>query len=116
MEQVAGGPVPSETIRFLSKLKRGIRSNSLPLFFAAAYFAAISTLSVLRYYAFTDAWDFGGFVQSFSNASHGGFFLQTIDAFFAKGFPQTQVISFMGLHFSPVLFLIVPVYAAFPYP
>ncbi|MDG6925905.1 MAG: DUF2079 domain-containing protein [Nitrososphaerota archaeon] len=80
------------------------------------YSVVMSYLSVLRYESFTDAWDFGGFVQSIADATRGGFFLQTIDAYFAKGFPQTEVISFFGLHFSPILYLLVPIYAAFPYP
>jgi uncharacterized membrane protein len=82
----------------------------------SAYFVILSYFSILRYEAFTDAWDFGGFVQSLSNAAHGGFFLQTIDGYFAKGFPETEVISFFGLHFSPILYALVPIYAAFPYP
>jgi uncharacterized membrane protein len=80
------------------------------------YSVVLSYLSVLRYETFTDAWDFGGFVQSIADATRGGFFLQTIDAYFAKGFPQIEVISFMGLHFSPILYLLVPIYALFPYP
>jgi uncharacterized membrane protein len=97
--------------------------NRLRLLERITPFAAISTysivlsyLSILRYETFTDAWDFGGFVQSIADATRGGFFLQTIDAYFAKGFPQTEVISFMGLHFSPILYLLVPIYALFPYP
>jgi uncharacterized membrane protein len=91
-------------------------SNNVEYLFVTVYFILVSYLSILRYLAFTDAWDFGGFVQSLSNASHGGFFLQTIDGFFAIGFPQSQVIPFFALHFSPILYLFVPVYAAFPFP
>lgn len=90
--------------------------QAFPFICAAVFSTVLSYLAVLRYDAFTDAWDFGGFVQSLSNATQGGFFLQTIDAYFAKGFPQTEVISFMGLHFSPILYLLVPIYALFPYP
>jgi len=90
--------------------------NAPPFVGAAAYSVILSYLSILRYESYTDAWDFGGFVQSIADATRGGFFLQTIDAYFAKGFPQVEVISFFGLHFSPVLYLLVPIYALFPYP
>ncbi len=82
----------------------------------AAYSVIMSYYSILRFEAFTDTWDFGGFVQSFTSAINGGFFLQTIDGYFAKGFPEVQTISFFGLHFSPILYLLVPAYVAFPFP
>lgn len=95
--------------------RKDILIRATPYTLISAYIVIMSYLSVLRFDTFTDAWDFGGFVQSISNASHGGFFLQTIDGYFANGFPQTEVISFMGLHFSPILYLFVPIYAIFPY-
>lgn len=75
---------------------------------------ALSYLSVLRYWSFTDAWDLGGFVQSVWSASHGGLLDYTVNSFFYVGFPSQLVHSYLGTHFSPLLFLMVPAYTLVP--
>ena len=77
---------------------------------------ALSFLSALRYWSFTDAWDLGGFVQSIWSASHGGLLDYTVNSFFYVGFPGQLVHSYLGTHFSPFLFLLVPAYALAPSP
>ena len=77
---------------------------------------ALSYLSALRYWSFTDAWDLGGFVQSIWSASHGGLLDYTVNSFFYVGFPGQLVHSFLGTHFSPFLFLLVPAYILAPSP
>ena len=76
----------------------------------------LSYLSVLRYWSFTDAWDLGGFAQSIWSASHGGLLDYTVNSFFYVGFPGQLAHSYLGTHFSPFLFLMVPAYALVPDP
>ncbi|MDO8620096.1 MAG: DUF2079 domain-containing protein [bacterium] len=70
----------------------------------ALYTVVFGTLTALRHYHFaTQAWDLGIFTQSFWNASHGRGLINTIE----------QVSNHLGVHFSPILFLLVPGYAFF---
>ncbi len=79
-------------------------------------FEVVSYLSILRYESFTDAWDFGSYIQSVYTTIHGGVLLSTPNAFFYTGFPTTLLHSFLGVHFSPFLFALVPLFALFPAP
>ncbi len=70
----------------------------------ALYALLFGTLVVLRHASFvTQTWDLGIFVQTFWNASHGRGLVNTIE----------QVPHHLGVHFSPVLYLLVPGYALF---
>jgi uncharacterized membrane protein len=75
------------------------------------YVTILSYLSMLRYWAFADAWDLGGFVQAVYTATRGLPLVYTLNPFFYKGFPDSLAFSFLGTHFSPVLYLLVPLYA-----
>jgi uncharacterized membrane protein len=75
-----------------------------------AYMLIFANLTILRHYAYsTKAWDLGIFTQSLWTTSfEGKFFYHTCELFLNPSG------SFFGVHFSPVLFLIVPLYRAFP--
>jgi len=91
-------------------------SHRPELLLAIADSIVLSYLSALRYWSYTDAWDLGGFVQSIWSASHGGLLDNTVNSFFYLGFPGQLVHTFLGTHFSPFLFLLVPPYALVPSP
>jgi uncharacterized membrane protein len=64
----------------------------------------------MRFYTYRTYIDLGVFDQSFSTALHGRLFYET---------PDIIVIpsgSFLGTHFSPLMFLILPIYAVYPHP
>ena len=76
------------------------------------YTAVFSFFTIMKHYSFrTYAWDLGIFNQSFWTTVHDG-----------KLFYNTPELlinpsgSFFGIHFSPVLFLVLPFYAIFSTP
>ncbi|MCI4347545.1 MAG: DUF2079 domain-containing protein [Thermoplasmata archaeon] len=69
-------------------------------------------LCYLRYLAhYTNAWDLGIFQQSLWTTAHDGRLL-----YYTAELPWNHSGSFLGVNFSPVLFLLVPLYAAWPDP
>lgn len=76
------------------------------------YGILFSGITVTRYYVFkTRAWDFGIFTQSFwTTMNSGKLFYHTCELI------VNPSGSFFGVHFSPILFLILPFYAAFETP
>ena len=95
------------------KLKRIFGANSrlsalsLVWILAAAYIFLFSLLSVVRYCSFiTNAWDLGEFSQSMWTTLHGG------------GIFQNNVVfdSEFHVHFRPIMFLLLPIYAIFESP
>lgn len=88
------------------------RSNLILGLSVLVYGVVFSSLTILRYYAFkTCAWDFGIFTQSYWTTVHTGrFFYHTCELF------VNPSGSFFGVHFSPILFLIVPFYWIVPIP
>jgi uncharacterized membrane protein len=72
----------------------------------AFYGIFFSLLTILRYYSFmTRAWDFGIFTQSFWTTLYANRFLYNTCELFVN--PSG---SFFGVHFSPILFFILPFY------
>ena len=70
------------------------------------YTVVLSTLTSLRHYCFqTFAFDFGIFVQIFWNSVNGNFMFTQ-----PRGIP-TSPRSFLGVHVSPLLVLLLPIYA-----
>lgn len=70
------------------------------------YVLVLSTASLVRHYSFqTSAWDLGIFDQAFSSVLSGHLFYYTAELYANPGG------SIFGVHFSPVLFLLVPFYA-----
>lgn len=109
----------------LVRLKKGIRlcarsrllkSPQSPYFViivvaTIAYTIIFSSVTILKHYNFqTYGWDLGIFMQAlYTTAFHNKLFHYTVE------FPSNPSCSFFGVHFSPFLFLLVPVYRALPY-
>lgn len=88
------------------------RADRIILLFITVYAIVFSAYTVLMHYAFkTYAWDLGIFTQSlWTTVNTGRPFHYTIETF------VNPSQNFFGTHFSPILFLVVPVYAAFQSP
>jgi len=98
--------------RFAEKVKSYVRSHKFPLLLLISiliYTAVFSYISILKHNLFfTTAWDLGIYEQSIrSTANAGKFFWYTVEL------PINPGGCFFGIHFSPVLFLVVPVYKIF---
>jgi len=97
-------------VRQLRKIfgtKARLSSLSVVWIFVAAYIILFSFLSIIRYYSFiTNAWDLGELSQSMWTTLHGG------------GIFQNNVVfdSEFHVHFRPILFLLLPIYAIFESP
>jgi uncharacterized membrane protein len=93
-------------LRTRTKVGNVERSKILLIISIVAYGVVFFTLTVLRYYAFrTRAWDLGIFTQSFWTTSNAGkFFYYTCELV------VNPSGSFFGVHFSPILFLVLPFY------
>jgi uncharacterized membrane protein len=88
------------------------RSYIILFSFIMIYAVSFSTLSIFRYYAFkTRAWDLGIFTQSFWTTLYAGKFLYHTCEIFIN--PSG---SFFGVHFSPILFLVLPFYRIYTAP
>lgn len=76
------------------------------------YTAYFSGYTLLMHYAFrTYAWDLGIFTQSlWTTLNEGKLFYYVVEL------PVNPSGSFLGTHFSPILFLVLPVYALFQSP
>jgi len=102
---------------FRSKLERAINfternAGKLVFVLIAAYTLIFSSYTIFMHYAFkTYAWDLGIFTQSlWTTVNKHRLFYYTIEL------PANPSGSFLGTHFSPILFLIVPIYALFQTP
>ncbi len=90
-----------------------IRSDYFILFLIAFFYViVVSSLAISRHYAFrTNAWDLGIYSQSlYSTLNHGKILYYTSEL---AGNPSG---SLFGIHFSPFLFLLVPIYAIYQNP
>lgn len=95
------------------RIKTLIRSDYFVLFLIASiYVIIISTLALSRHYAFgTNTWDLGIYSQSlYSTLNHGKILYYTAEL---MGNPSG---SLFGIHFSPFLFLLLPIYALYQNP
>ena len=73
----------------------------------ALYSVIFITLSSLRHYHFeTQTWDMGIFAQTFWNATQGEGLQNRIE----------ETHNHLGVHWSPILWLLVPGYAVFQSP
>lgn len=75
-----------------------------------AFYAIIfSYYTIMRHYSFrSDAWDLGLIVQSIANAIRGRLFTNNVELFFSP------TGSYFGVHFAPVLFLVMPFFYLLP--
>lgn len=97
----------------IARLKPVIRSDYfILLIMATIYVIVVSTLSIMAHYAFyTNAWDLGIYTQSLHTTLNNGRFL-----YYTAELPGNPSGCFFGIHFSPFLFLILPIYAIFQNP
>lgn len=98
----------SLSIRFLGRE----RAELLIYLSIAVYTVVFSWHMILQYLAFhTYAWDLGIYNQAMWTTAHQGqLFYYTCELYFVPNG------SFFGIHFSPILFFIVPIYALFSRP
>ncbi len=76
---------------------------------ALFFFLYLSVVTVARYRAYwSPSFDFGIFVQSFWSMLHRGLPYTTLE----RGYD----LSHFAVHFSPALYLFLPIFAIFPYP
>ncbi len=75
-----------------------------------AYTLVFSFVALMRFYTFRTYIDLGIFDQAFSSTLRGSFFYETPDL---VTIPSG---SFLGTHFAPLVFLLVPIYAVYPNP
>lgn len=98
--------------KLMEKIGSYVRFRKLPVLLLASiltYVIVLSCLSILKHGLFlTTAWDLGIYEQGiWSTANAGRFFWYTVEL------PINPNGCFFGIHFSPVLFLVVPVYKIF---
>jgi len=97
----------------MRRIKTIIRSDYFILFLiAVVYVVIVSSLAISRHYAFgTNTWDLGIYSQSlYTTLNHGKILYYTAEL---TGNPSG---SLFGIHFSPFLFLLAPVYAIYQNP
>ncbi len=76
-----------------------------------AYSIVCFTLEFMSYHSFrVYTWDLGIFNQALSSTLKGRFFYYTSEPFY------TSNGCFLGTHFGPILFLVLPFYAVYPRP
>ena len=88
-------------------------SANKPLYLAIIFYViALSAFTILKEKAFlTSGFDLGIFNQAFSTTIHQHrFFYETGDLSFNPNG------NFFGVHFSPILFILLPFYAIYPSP
>jgi uncharacterized membrane protein len=87
------------------------RAELLLIAIVMAYIFFLSLFTIERYNSFlTNALDLGIFNQAFWTTLHGKLFYATPDL------PVIPSGSFLGTHFAPIMFLLLPIYAIHPYP
>jgi uncharacterized membrane protein len=74
------------------------------------YIAGFSLLTLMRFYTYRTYIDLGVFDQAFYTTLHGRLFYETPDIIIIPSG------SFLGTHFAPLLFLLLPIYALDPRP
>ncbi len=96
----------------LEKVKNYVRHHKFPVLLVISiltYTMLLSYISILKHNLFlTTAWDLGIYEQGiWSTVNSGRFFWYTVEL------PINPGGCFFGIHFSPVLFLVLPVYKVF---
>jgi uncharacterized membrane protein len=96
--------------RILARVRGAVSSDRFLYLAVIVYIAVLSTVTILRNSVFlTSGFDLGIFNQAFHTTLFDGkLFYETGDLSFNPGG------SFFGVHFSPMLFLLLPFYAIYP--
>ncbi len=103
-------PVMFEIRKIFIKIQSSVSSNWVLYFAISIYATALSIVTILKNNTFlTSGFDLGIFNQSFwTTLFEHRFFYSTGDLSFNPNG------SFFGVHFSPILFLLLPFYAIYP--
>lgn len=106
-------PSIEEIDEWLSKKSFGFEHGTILVFVCImAYAVILSNITVMKHHAFmTRAWDLGIFTQSLWTTLNANRFLYHTCEIFIN--PSG---SFFGVHFSPILFLVLPLYWLFQTP
>lgn len=105
------------TLRFARKLQEMLIGKIwklevvewLLLFIVLIYTTIFSFYGIMKYYSFrSGAWDFGIFAQSITSATQGKLFVNNVELYF------NPTGSYFGVHFSPILFVMVPFFYLVP--
>ncbi|MBN1784586.1 MAG: DUF2079 domain-containing protein [Candidatus Bathyarchaeota archaeon] len=97
----------------IDRIKSILHSDYFILFLIALiYVIIISSVAIVRHNAFrTNAWDLSIYSQSlYTTLNHGKLLYNTCEL------PGNPAGSLFGIHFSPFLFLLLPIYALFQNP
>jgi len=94
---------------FLYRLRPKTKFEQLLLVFVVSYILVSSVVCIAKHYTFqTTAWDLGIYEQVlWSTVNQGNFLWYSVEL------PINQGGSFFGIHFSPILFLLLPIYWVF---
>ena len=89
----------------------GIFSEIAPhLLIISVYSAIVSFIGVWRYISYQSSWDLGVFTQVFEGLLKLGFMYDSLD------FSKNPSGNYLGVHFSPILYLLFPIYFVSPTP
>jgi uncharacterized membrane protein len=103
-------PTVHDILALAQRFVRG-RVNAIAIGISSAYFVTFAALSIARHLSYhSRGYDMGVFDQIFWNTIHGRPFESTL----AQGIASPH--SFLGDHFSPILWTLVPFYYAYPHP
>jgi uncharacterized membrane protein len=96
--------------RIYNRIRSSVKSNRGFYIIVSVYIIIMSTVTIMKHNTFlTSGFDLGIFNQAFHTALFDGkLFYETADLSFNPGG------SFFGVHFSPILFLLLPFYAIYP--
>ncbi|MHA1229000.1 MAG: DUF2079 domain-containing protein, partial [Candidatus Hodarchaeales archaeon] len=84
-------------------------SEYIVLSMVIIYSAVFSYYTIMRHYSFrSNAWDLGILVQSIASATKGMLFTNNAELYFSP------TGSYFGIHFTPILFTIVPFFLLMP--
>ncbi|MEM1515875.1 MAG: DUF2079 domain-containing protein [Candidatus Bathyarchaeia archaeon] len=100
-----------EKLKFLEErsLLRLRISDWLVIIMTIIYSLVFFHYTILKHYSFrSNAWDLGILVQSIASASQGKLFTNNVELYYSP------TGSYFGVHFSPVLFLVVPFFSIAP--
>ncbi len=99
--------VPELIFRFRRKFTRAL---STLIILIGTYVTVMTYVALARFYTFRTYADLAVFNQAFSSALQGRLFYETIDLV------KIPSGSFLGTHFAPLMFLLLPIYAVHPEP
>lgn len=84
-------------------------SDYIVLLTVLIYTLVFSYYSIMKHYSFRSyAWDIGILVQSIASAVKGNFFINNVERYYSP------TGSYFGVHFSPILFLVIPFFYLAP--